>query len=306
MHRTNTHWKMLPALMVGLSIASAAQNQRQLTAQDYAAAETFMPYNTNPLAYKGQVEARWADDGHFWYRAVDDEGVTYMLADPAKGTHSPAFNQENLATLLHSASNGAIRADGRHLAIDDIAISGDHEFTLTVEGAVYQCRLGGGSDACARIGRAGTRHGVPHGAPEAAKEAPLAISPDRKLGAFIRDWNLWVRNLATGAETQLTTDGVKDYGYATDNAGWQRSNSAILLWSPDSSKIATYQQDQRKTGEMYLVPVTNSHPRLEAWKYPLVGDANVTMIERVIIDVRFAQSDSLEDAARSASVHALR
>jgi dipeptidyl aminopeptidase/acylaminoacyl peptidase len=36
---------------------------------------------------------------------------------------------------------------------------------------------------------------------------------------------------------------------------------------------------------MYLVPVTNSHPVLKAWKYPLVGDKNVTMIERVIIDV---------------------
>ncbi len=36
---------------------------------------------------------------------------------------------------------------------------------------------------------------------------------------------------------------------------------------------------------MYLVPVTNTHPELKAWKYPLVGDANVTMIERVIINV---------------------
>jgi len=86
--------------------------------------------------------------------------------------------------------------------------------------------------------------------------------------------------MATGKETQLTTDGVKDYGYATDNAGWQHSDRAILLWSPDSAKIATFQQDQRKTGEMYLVPVTNGHPKLQAWKYPLVGDENVTMIER--------------------------
>jgi dipeptidyl-peptidase-4 len=91
--------------------------------------------------------------------------------------------------------------------------------------------------------------------------------------------------MATGAETQLTTDGVKDYGYATDNAGWKHSDNPILLWSPDSKKIATFQQDQRKTGEMYLVPVTNSHPTLKAWKYPLVGDPNVTMIERVVIDV---------------------
>ncbi len=187
MHRTKTHWKMLPALMVGLSIACAAQSQRQLTAQDYAAAEKFMPYNTNPLAYKGQIQAHWADDGHFWYRAVDDAGVTYMLADPAKGTRGAAFDHEKLAALLDTASNGAIRADGRHLAIDDIAISGEHEFTLTIAGAVYQCRFGGGNDACAKIGRAGTRHGVPHGAPEGAEEAPLAISPDRKLGAFIRD-----------------------------------------------------------------------------------------------------------------------
>ena len=74
-------------------------------------------------------------------------------------------------------------------------------------------------------------------------------SPDGKREAFIRDWNLWVRDTATGKETQLTTDGVKDFGYATNNAGWVHDDSAILVWSPDSSKIATFQQDQRKTGD---------------------------------------------------------
>ncbi len=245
-----------------------------------------MPYIANPLAYKGQVEAHWADDARFWYRAVDNDGVSYILVDPATGARGPAFDLDKLALLLGAASNGEIKADGRHLLISDIAISGQHEFTLTVEGAVYQCGLGAGNDACKKIGRTGPPHGIPHGAPEAGEEAPLSLSPDRKLGAFIRDWNLWVRDLATGAETQLTTDGVKDFGYATDNAGWQHSNSAVLLWSPDSTKIATFQQDQRKTGEMYLVSVANSHPRLEAWKYPLVGDKDVTMVERVIIDVK--------------------
>ena len=62
-----------------------------------------------------------------------------------------------------------------------------------------------------------------------------------------------MRDVATGRETQLTTDGVKDFGYATDNAGWTRSDRPILLWSPDSKKIATFQQDQRGVGEMYLV-----------------------------------------------------
>ncbi len=112
-----------------------------------------------------------------------------------------------------------------------------------------------------------------------------SLSPDKKRAAFIRDWNLWMRDVATGKETQLTTDGVKDFGYATDNAGWTHSDRAILMWSPDSKKIATFQQDQRKTGEMYLVSTNVGHPKLEAWKYPLPGDENVTMIERVIIEV---------------------
>jgi dipeptidyl-peptidase 4 len=111
------------------------------------------------------------------------------------------------------------------------------------------------------------------------------VSPDGKTTAFIRDWNLWIRNVETGDETALTTDGVKDFGYATDNAGWSTTDRAILVWSPDSTRIATFQQDQRGVGEMYLVDTRVGHPTLKAWKYPLPGDKVVTMIERVIIDV---------------------
>jgi dipeptidyl aminopeptidase/acylaminoacyl peptidase len=110
-------------------------------------------------------------------------------------------------------------------------------------------------------------------------------SPDKKRVAFVRDWNLWVRDVATGRETPLTKDGVKDFGYATDNAGWARSDRPILRWSPDSRKIATFQQDQRGVGEMYLVDTAVGHPTLQAWKYPLPGDPTVTMIQRVVIDV---------------------
>lgn len=111
-----------------------------------------------------------------------------------------------------------------------------------------------------------------------------ALSPDGKTQLFIRDWNLWARDTKSHKERQLTTDGTKDYGYSTDNAGWQHTNNAVVLWSPDSTRIATFQQDQRKTSEMYLVSTNHGHPHLEQWKYPFAGDKNVTMIERVIID----------------------
>jgi dipeptidyl-peptidase 4 len=111
------------------------------------------------------------------------------------------------------------------------------------------------------------------------------VSPDGTRTAFVRDWNLWVRDVATGKETALTTDGVKDFGYATDNAGWTRSDRPVVVWSPDSKKIATFQQDQRNVGEMYLVDTKVGHPNLQAWKYPLPGDKVVAMIQRVVVDV---------------------
>ena len=47
-------------------------------------------------------------------------------------------------------------------------------------------------------------------------------------------------------------------------------------------------------------------PMLKAWKYPLVGDKDVTMIERVIIDVDSREGDSVEDAAGPASLDPVR
>jgi dipeptidyl aminopeptidase/acylaminoacyl peptidase len=135
----------------------------------------------------------------------------------------------------------------------------------------------------AAIGAAAAQPSRPNNVPNSV------LSPDGKRAAYIKDFNLWVRDLETGKDTQLTKDGVKDYGYATDNAGWTQSDRPILAWSPDSKKIATFQQDQRKTSDMYLVETTVGKPKLKAWKYPLPGDADVTMIERVIIDVDSAR-----------------
>lgn len=120
------------------------------------------------------------------------------------------------------------------------------------------------------------------------------MSPDGKRSVFIKDWNLWVKDVASGKETQLTTDGVKDFGYATDNAGWKHSDRAIVLWSPDSKKVATFQQDQRHVSDMYLVTTNVGAPKLEAWKYPIPQDKEIIKIHRVIINVESGQMTRLK------------
>jgi dipeptidyl aminopeptidase/acylaminoacyl peptidase len=111
------------------------------------------------------------------------------------------------------------------------------------------------------------------------------LSPDGKRAAFIRDWNLWVKEVPTGLEIQLTTDGIKNFGYATDNAGWKSGDGPILRWSADGKKIATFKDDQQQVTDMYLVTTNVGKPVLHAWKYPLPGDSVIPMIHRVIIDV---------------------
>src|SRR5438477_3559701 len=223
----------LVALLIAAASLSARARQQYvpaLTATDYARAERFMPYNTNPLVLHSAGRVTWVADAgreRFWYRTTTEKGAEAFIVTAENGAKS--------ACDLPACRAALERGDG------------------------------GGR------GGAATRLDVP--------------SPDGKRAAIIRDWNRWLRDVASGKETQLTKDGVKDYGYATDNAGWTQSDRPIVLWSPDSKKIATFQQDQRNVGEMYLVDTKVGHPTLQAWKYPLPGDPVVAMIERVFIDL---------------------
>jgi dipeptidyl aminopeptidase/acylaminoacyl peptidase len=128
---------------------------------------------------------------------------------------------------------------------------------------------------CERADTATARRSVPPNA---------RVSLDGRWAVEIRAHNLWARDLATGDETQLTTEGVQDFGYATDNAGWTHSDRPVVTWSPDSRQIATFQHDGRGVRDMHLVSTNVGAPRLESWKYPLPGDSVVFRISRVIIN----------------------
>src|SRR5690606_11019102 len=111
------------------------------------------------------------------------------------------------------------------------------------------------------------------------------LSPDGTRAVFVRDHDLWVRTVATQEEIRLTNDGEQDFGYATNNAGWTKSDRPVVVWSPDSKKVATFQHDGRRVGDMHLVDTRVGHPNLQSWKYPLPGDEHIFMLHRVIIDV---------------------
>lgn len=218
-----------------------------VTAADYARAEKMLAPAVAGLTFGGTVTANWLPDERFWYRNTTASGSEIILVDPAK--------KARIVCDASMTNCPGVPAD-----------------------AAAQAGRGAGAPGAAG-GRGGGRGGQAGGSP------PLTISPDGKLGAFIRDYNLWVRDIATNRERQLTTDGVKDFGYATDNAGWTTSDRAILLWSHDSKKIATQQQDERHVGDWHLTEMRTGRPGLRSWKYPLPGDSAVQMVHRVVLEV---------------------
>ncbi|WP_049620717.1 S9 family peptidase [Frateuria defendens] len=264
--------RLLGALALGALATGAMAQGRTLTAQDYAQAERLLAYGTAPLVDHAVQKVAWLDAGRFWFVDHDAQGDHYRIMDAATGKAAPAFDQAKLAAALGQAAGKPVKAD--KLGVRDFSVEADGRLDVQLRGKHYLCDLKAAEPKCE--GRA---------AQARTGKEPGVRSPDDRSEAFIRNWNLWLRDVATGKETALTTDGVENFGYATDNAGWKHTDNAILVWSPDSKRIATFQQDQRKTGDMYLVSTNVGHPRLEAWKYPLVGDKDVTMIERVVIDV---------------------
>jgi dipeptidyl aminopeptidase/acylaminoacyl peptidase len=259
--------------MFAATLPGSAQSRATVTVEDYQRAEKYLNYNTTPLVSSGPVRATWLPGDRFWYRNTTAAGSEFLLVDAAKGTRAPAFNHAAVAASLTTAMGKPVSAT--QLPFQQITMTADNlSFSFDSGDKRWTCDLQGRQCAAADRSRP-----VPNS----------ELSPDGKYAAYIKDYNLWVREMATGADKQLTTDGVKDYGYATDNAGWISSDRPVVKWSPDSKKIATFQQDQRKAGEMYLVNTVAGHPTLKAWKYPLPGDDNITMIERVIIDVEAAK-----------------
>ena len=260
-------------LFLALPLA-AQQPVRKVSAEDYAKAEQYLAPNAVPLVSGTALRPTWLADGRFWYRATTSNGSAFFMVNPARRTREAAFDHARLGAALSAASASTV--DGNRLPFQGFELSADgRSMSVAVRNARLTCDLQAYTCASAPAGG---------GAP-AQPNANASASPDGKLAAFIRDYNLWARDLATGKETPLTTEGIKEFGYATNNAGWAHNANPVLTWSPDARQIATFQHDERGVRDMYLVSTNVGSPRLEAWKYPLPGDSVIFRVSRVIVDL---------------------
>lgn len=248
---------------------SKTEEQKQFTIAEYEAAAKHMDRSLYRLVYNQVSNVSFANGNKLIYSTNTEDGKRYVLTDATSKTKATAFDHENLASLLSEELNKEVKATA--LPIYNVTISEDLEnINFSTSNKKFSYNINEKS-LTEKPGNTKKYSRNEH------------VSPNGKLVAYIDNYNLWIRDLETNKKTQVTFDGEKDYGYATNNAGWIKSDGAVLKWSPNSDKIATFQQDARGVGMMYLTSTNVGHPRLEAWKHPLPGDEKIFTIERLII-----------------------
>jgi dipeptidyl-peptidase-4 len=105
------------------------------------------------------------------------------------------------------------------------------------------------------------------------------FSPDGRMVGFVRDNNLYVTDLATGAETALTTDGSETIINGTSDWVYEEELDLrdAFRWSPDSRRIAFWRFDQAAIRPFYLINQDSLYPALVPVRYPKAGTPNSTL-----------------------------
>jgi dipeptidyl-peptidase-4 len=102
------------------------------------------------------------------------------------------------------------------------------------------------------------------------------FSPDGRRVAFVRDNNIYVTDLASGAETALTTDGGDDVINGTSDWVYEEELDLrdAFRWSPDGARIAFWRLDQTAIRPFYLLNQDSLYPALVPVRYPKAGTPN--------------------------------
>ncbi len=112
-------------------------------------------------------------------------------------------------------------------------------------------------------------------------------SPNGRWQAFVKDYNLMARNLNTGEEVALSSDGNAEDSY-----------SDRVYWSPDSRFVVSLRTKKGDERKVYLIessPKDQLQPKLHNFEYRKPGDA-VPSPKPQLFDVEKEKQIKINDA----------
>ena len=194
-------------------------------------------------------------------RPAKDGGTELVKVDIATGRETVLANADQLA------------AEGKRLDVEDISLSGDEQMALLFHNSVQVWRANTRGVFTVYDFRTGKLTPVSR---KSGLQMFAKASPDGKKVAFVRDNNLFVTELATGREEQLTTDGSENVINGTTDWVYEEELGLrdAFRWSPDSRHIAFWRFDQTAVPAMPIVNELGLYPTVTTLRYPKAGEPN--------------------------------
>lgn len=250
-------------LLFALGSMSCISLWAQGTVEDYNRAyELREKYNAKHVLYAGVVP-HWVDQtSAFWYVRQTEKGKEYVKVDAASKKRTALFDQQKMAAALTEKAGREINAYNLPLQNCRLNISLDTlRFQLDGKFWAYSIKNNRLLDEGAIPPRGKERHWMEV---DDEKEGRPVTSPDGKWTAFIKNDNVYVREVATGKEKQLSQDGTLSNYY-----------SSYIQWSPDSKSVVSCRIRPVEKRYVYYVessPADQAQPKLHKQEYAKPGD----------------------------------
>jgi len=235
---------------IALQITTQAQNEKLTFKQVYEFGEPRILQRLPTL--KG-----WFDDEYYLQMKRENDGSNLMKINAVTGEESVFVNYAEINESLSEGMDAARPSD----------VTTDYtKFLFTSENNLFYYSVL--SDELKKLTDTETTENNP------------TLSPDGKKVAFTREHNLFVVNVETGIETQLTFDGSEIIynGWASwiywEEILGRASRYKAFWWAPNSQMISFLRFDDSPVPKFPLFIPDGVHGELEWAHYPKAGDPN--------------------------------
>jgi dipeptidyl-peptidase-4 len=205
----------------------------------------------------------WLSSGSSYIipRPARDGGTELVKVDIATGNETVLARADQLA------------AEGKRLDVEDLSLSGDEQIAILFHNSVQVWRTNTRGLFTVYDFRTGKLTPVSR---KSGLQMFAKVSPDGRKVGFVRDNNLFVTDLASGREDQLTTDGSENIINGTTDWVYEEELGLrdAFRWSPDSKRIAFWRFDQSAVPAMPIVNELDLYPKVATLRYPKAGEPN--------------------------------
>lgn len=250
-------------VLIWAMLLSGSMAFAQGSPEDYKRAYSLSKKFSRDKIMYSDVNPQWIKGTHsFWYIRNTPEGRIYVVVDADKKVRKELFSHKKLAESLTRLSGDTVKEN--RITLENLMINATQDtlrFTFKKNKWCYIIR----KNALNNEGPMPVPEKRPHWmVVDDEKEAAPKTSPDGKYQAYIKNDNIYVKELATGKEKQLSIDGTLSNYY-----------SAYIQWSPDSKKVVSCKIRPIEKRYVYYVessPTDQLQPKLHKQEYAKPGD----------------------------------